>query len=59
VKRERKEIGLAVVGCGTGRICAMPARDYPGWIGRCDIDAALGEKLKRVRGAHFLTVRRG
>jgi predicted dehydrogenase len=58
VKRERKEIGLAVVGCGTiGRIRAMLARDYPGigWIGLCDINAELGEKLKRDCGADFFT----
>jgi myo-inositol 2-dehydrogenase / D-chiro-inositol 1-dehydrogenase len=60
VKRERKEIGLAVVGCGTiGRIRAMLARDYPGigWIGLCDINAELGEKLKRDCGADFFTTR--
>jgi hypothetical protein len=29
--RKRKEIGLAVVGCGTiGRIRSVLARDYPG-----------------------------
>ena len=58
VKRERKEIGLAVVGCGTiGRIRAMLARDYPGigWIGLCDLNAELGEKLKRDCGADFFT----
>jgi myo-inositol 2-dehydrogenase / D-chiro-inositol 1-dehydrogenase len=58
VKRERKEIGLAVVGCGTiGRIRAMLARDYPGigWIGLCDLNAALGEKLERDCGADFFT----
>ena len=48
MRRQRKEIGLAIVGCGTiGRIRAMLARDYPGvgWIGLCDINAELGEKL--------------
>jgi myo-inositol 2-dehydrogenase / D-chiro-inositol 1-dehydrogenase len=58
VKRERKEIGLAVVGCGTiGRIRAMLARDYPGigWIGLCDLNTGLGEKLKRDCGADFFT----
>ena len=35
-----KDIGLAVIGCGTiGRIRAELARDYPGvkWLGLCDI----------------------
>jgi hypothetical protein len=38
----RKEIGLAVIGCGTiGRIRAEFARDYPGigWLGLCDTNA--------------------
>ena len=37
--KARKEIGLAVIGCGTiGRIRAELARAYPGvgWIGLCD-----------------------
>ena len=45
--KNRKEIGLAVVGCGTiGRIRAIMARDYPGigWIGLCDINKELGKK---------------
>ncbi len=53
-----KEIGLAVVGCGTiGRIRAMLARDYPGigWIGLCDIDEAVGRKLAADAGADFFT----
>ena len=60
MKRQRKEIGLAIVGCGTiGRIRAMLARDYPGvgWIGLCDINAELGEKLKHDCGADFFTTR--
>jgi hypothetical protein len=39
-KKDRKEIGLAVVGSGTiGEIRAVFARDYPGdgWIGVCGI----------------------
>ena len=47
---EKKEIGLAVVGCGTiGRIRAIMARDYPGigWIGLCDINKELGYKLQK------------
>ena len=41
----KKQIGLAIVGCGTiGRIRAIMARDYPGigWIGLCDINSDLG-----------------
>ena len=45
-----KEIGLAIIGCGTiGRVRAALARDYPsiGWLGLCDTDRELGDKLKR------------
>lgn len=58
MREARKEIGLAVVGCGTiGRIRAVLARAYPGvgWIGLCDINAELGEKLKRDCQADFFT----
>src|ERR1700688_4392698 len=44
----RKQIALAVIGCGTiGRIRAELARDYPGigWLGLCDTNAEVGEKL--------------
>lgn len=54
----KKEIGLAIIGCGTiGRIRAMIARDYPGvgWIGLCDVNRALGEKLKADCGANFFS----
>jgi predicted dehydrogenase len=54
----RKEIGLAVVGCGTiGRIRAEIARDYPGvgWLGLCDIKADLGSRLKADTRADFFT----
>ncbi len=54
----RREIGLAIVGCGTiGRIRAMLARDYPGvgWIGLCDKRAEIGDKLARDCGADFFT----
>ena len=47
--RQKKEIGLAIIGCGTiGRIRGELARDYPGvgWIGLCDTKPALGETLK-------------
>jgi len=48
-KREKKkEIGLAVVGCGTiGRLRARFARNYPGvtWLGICDVKESLVRKL--------------
>ena len=55
---DKKEIGLAVVGCGTiGRIRAEFARDYPGvtWMGLCDIKEDLGRKLVEDTGADFFT----
>ena len=55
---DKKEIGLAVVGCGTiGRIRAIMARDYPGvgWIGLCDINKELGHKLLQDCKADFFT----
>jgi len=54
----KKEIGLAVVGCGTiGRIRSILARDYPavGWIGVCDIKEDLGKKLAQDAEADFFT----
>jgi myo-inositol 2-dehydrogenase/D-chiro-inositol 1-dehydrogenase len=57
-KIERKEIGLAIVGCGTiGRIRAEIARDYPGvgWIGLCDLKSDLGHQLESDIGADFFT----
>ena len=54
----KKEIGLAIVGCGTiGRIRAIMARDYPGigWLGLCDINTELGEKLQDDANADFFT----
>lgn len=56
--RQRKEIGLAIVGCGTiGRIRAVLARDYPGvgWIGLCDLKSDLGQALKDDVDADFFT----
>ena len=53
-----KQIGLAVIGCGTiGRIRAEFARDYPGvgWLGLCDVKEALGRKLAADTGADFFT----
>jgi predicted dehydrogenase len=56
--RNNKEIGLAIIGCGTiGRIRGMLAKDYPGvgWIGLCDIREDLGRKLAKDVGADFFT----
>jgi predicted dehydrogenase len=55
---ERREIGLAVIGCGTiGRIRAMLARQYPGvgWLGLCDVNAELGRRLAADTHADFFT----
>ena len=55
---KRKEIGLAVIGCGTiGRIRAEFARDYPGvgWLGVCDIKEDLAQSLAKDTGADFVT----
>lgn len=57
-KAANKDIGLAVIGCGTiGRIRAKLARDYPGvgWIGLCDLKSDLGSKLKEDVDADFFT----
>jgi predicted dehydrogenase len=57
-KQQKKEIGLAVIGCGTiGRIRAEFARAYPGvgWIGLCDIKSDLGNKLSDDIDADFFT----
>ena len=54
----KKQIGLAVVGCGTiGRIRAIMARDYPGigWIGLCDTNESLGNKLLKDCDADYFT----
>ena len=56
--KDRKPIGLAVVGCGTiGRIRAKLARDYPGveWIGLCDLKSDIGTKLRDDVEADFFT----
>ena len=56
--QERKEIGLAIVGCGTiGRIRAELARAYPGigWIGLCDLKSDIGRKLANDVKADFFT----
>ena len=57
-RAERKEIGLAIIGCGTiGRIRAVIARAYPGvgWIGLCDLKSDLGRKLESDIDADFFT----
>src|SRR6202022_3922915 len=58
MKPQRKQIGLAVIGCGTiGRIRAEFARDYPGigWLGLCDSNAEVGQKLVEDAKADFFT----
>ena len=57
-QRKKREIGLAIIGCGTiGRIRAEFARDYPGiaWLGLCDIKEELGRKLATDAKADFFT----
>jgi len=54
----KKEIGLAVVGCGTiGRIRTMLASNFPGvrWIGVCDLKENLAQKLAEDAQADFYT----
>ena len=56
--QDRKQIGLAIVGCGTiGRIRAELARAYPGigWIGLCDLKSDIGQKLADDIQADFFT----
>lgn len=56
--RDRKEIGLAIIGCGTiGRIRAELARAYPGigWIGLCDLKSDIGQNLADDIQADFFT----
>lgn len=55
---KNKEIGLAIIGCGTiGRIRAILARAYPGvgWIGLCDLKSDVGESLAKDIGADLYT----
>ena len=55
---DKKQLGLAVVGCGVvGRIRGALAKDFPGigWIGLADTNEALGLKLKDDIGADFFT----
>ena len=54
----KKQLGLAVVGCGVvGRMRVQLARDFPGigWIGLSDTNEALGATLKEDSGADFFT----
>ena len=56
--QDRKEISLAIVGCGTiGRIRAELARAYPGigWIGLCDLKSDIGQNLADDVEADFFT----
>lgn len=58
MSQTKREIGLAIVGCGTiGRIRAMIARAYPGvvWLGLCDIKEHLAKKLAEDAHADFVT----
>jgi len=53
-----KEIGLAIVGCGTvGRIRAELAREHPsvGWLGLCDLDEDVMSALATDTKAEFVT----
>ena len=55
---EKKQIGLAVIGCGVvGRIRATIAQEYPGigWVGLSDKNEKLGQKLKEDLGADFFS----
>jgi myo-inositol 2-dehydrogenase/D-chiro-inositol 1-dehydrogenase len=55
---DRKQLGLAVVGCGVvGRMRATLAKDFPGigWIGLSDVNEPLGKKLKDDIDADFFT----
>jgi len=57
-KKVKKEIGLAVVGCGTiGRIRTLLASNFPGvrWIGVCDLKENLARKLAEDGQADFWT----
>jgi myo-inositol 2-dehydrogenase/D-chiro-inositol 1-dehydrogenase len=58
LRDKRKEIGLAIIGCGTiGRIRAEMARAYPGvgWIGLCDLKTDIGQRLSDDIQADFFT----
>ncbi len=53
-----KEIGVAIIGCGTiGRVRANLAREHAaiGWLGLCDIDEQLMAGLAAETKADFTT----
>jgi len=55
---EKKQIGLAVIGCGVvGRMRATLARDFPGigWIGLSDVNEKVGHQLRDDIKADFYT----
>lgn len=55
---DKKELGLAIVGCGVvGRMRGALARDFPGigWIGLSDMNEKVGLKLKEDIGADYFT----
>ena len=55
---EKKQLGLAVVGCGVvGRMRATLARDFPGigWIGLSDVNEKVGHQLSQDINADFYT----
>ncbi len=55
---DKKQLGLAVVGCGVvGRMRATLAKDFPGigWIGLSDVNDEVGHRLKEDIGADFYT----
>ena len=55
---DRKELGLAIVGCGVvGRMRGALARDFPGigWIGLSDMNERVGQRLKEDIGADYFT----
>ena len=54
----RRDIGVAVVGCGTiGRIRATLAREHPGvgWLGLCDRNEEVGRRLVADTSADMFT----
>ena len=58
MSKQKEQIGLAIVGCGTiGRIRGLLAKEYPGigWIGLCDIHEERGKKLQADTEADFFT----
>ena len=53
---DKKQIGLAVIGCGVvGRMRATLARDFPGigWIGLSDVNEKVGHQLRDDIDADF------